>query len=213
MEWLGDLIGNGLSGGLFGILGGLGTAWISYAKEKADRAFKLEENKNKRAHELLLITAETDASIKEIEANVKRDQVITEGKVVIAESAGRNEAIVEATKNFVKSSLVNKMIFNKNPWTLWITAPIGLLIATIHSLVDISRSLVRPVITYGSVGFCCFVTYIAFEMYTKLNVVITPEQLFDIIMTMLRLLTFSTSTVIGFWFMDKSMSRKFQNKG
>ena len=212
MEFLGDLLGNGLTGGLFGILGGLGTAWISYAKEKAERAFKLEEAKNKRAHDLLMITAETDASIREIEANVKRDQVITEGQVVIAESQGRNEAIVKSTQNFVKASLVNKMIFNSNPWTLWLTMPIGVTIATLHGVIDMLRSLVRPVITYGSVGFCFFVTYISFEMYQKLGVVITPEQLFDIIMMMLRLLTFSTSTVIGFWFMDKSMSRKFQNK-
>lgn len=212
MEWFTSLLGNGLTGGLFGVLGGLGTAWISYKKEKEERAYKLQVAKDKREHDLLMITAETDANIKEIEANVKRDQVITEGQVVMAESAGRNEAIAKSTQNFVKASLVDKMIFNKSAWTVWLTAPIGLLIATTHGLVDILRSLVRPVITYGSVAFCCYVTYIAFGMYKDLGVEITPEQLYNIIQTMLRLLTFSTSTVIGFWFMDKSMSRKFQNK-
>ena len=212
MEWFSSFLGNGLTGGLFGILGGLGTAWINYKKEKEERAYKLQSAKDKREHDLLIITAETDANIKEIEANVKRDQVITEGQVVMAESLGRNEAIANSTQNFVKSSLVDKMMFHKNYWILWLTAPFGLLIASLHGMVDILRSLVRPVITYGSVAFCCYITYIAFGMYKELNIIITPEQLYEIIQTMLRLLTFSTSTVIGFWFMDKSMSRKFQNK-
>ena len=103
------------------------------------------------------------------------------------------------------------MLFNKNLWTVWLTAPIGLFIAFAHGLVDILRSLVRPVATYGSLAFSCFVTYYAFELYSKLGVNIDPKQLFDIIMMMLKLLTFTTSTAMGFWFMDKSMSRKYQN--
>lgn len=211
MNTIMEFLGNGLSGGLFGILGGLGTAWIKANADEKERSFKLAENQSKRDHELKMIGAETEAAIKEIEANVMRDKIIMEGKADIEESIGRNDAIIKLSENYVKESLIEKMMFNTNKWTLWITMPVALCITFIHGLVDISRTMVRVIVTYGSVAFSCYVTYMAFKMYQELGIVMTSGELFEIIKTMLRLLTFTTSTVVGFWFMDKSMSRKFQN--
>jgi len=211
MDTILSFLGNGLSGGLFGILGGLGTAWIKMKADERANAFKIENKKLDHANNLAMITAETEATIKEVEANVRRDQIIMEGKADIEESKGRNKSILKLSENYVKSSMVDKMMFNENKWTAWMTIPIAIIITLIHGIVDISRTLVRVLVTYGSVVFSAYVTYIAFGMYQELGIAITADQLYDIIQTMLRLLTFTTSTVVGFWFMDKSMSRKFQN--
>lgn len=210
MDTVLNFLGNGLSGGLFGILGGLGTAWLKSRAEEKEREYKLKENKSKREHDLKMIKAETEATLKEIEANVMRDQIMMDGKADIEESKDRNLAILKLSENYVKASLVEKMMFNKSPWTAWITMPIGLLITLIHGLVDVSRTLVRVVVTYGAVAFSCYITYMTFGMYTELGVAMSGPELYQIVQTMLRLLTFTTSTVVGFWFMDKSMSRKFQ---
>lgn len=211
METLLNIFDGGVLGGLIGALGGLGTAWLKVKADREQRQFTLEENKSKRAHSLDMIKAETDATIKEVEANVKRDQILMEGKADIEESKGRNDAILKLSENYVKADLVEKMMFNDNKWTAWITLPIALLITFVHGIVDVSRTLVRVTVTYGAVAFSCYVTWYAFELYGQLGIVMSPEQLYSIIITMLKLLTFTTSTVIGFWFMDKSMSRKFQN--
>ena len=212
MDAILNFLGGGLSGGLFGILGGFGTAWIKSRSEEKEREFRLAENKSKREHSLAMIKAETDATIAEVEANVKRDQIIMEGKADIEESKDRNKSILKLSENYVKASLVERMMNNSNKWSAWLTVPISIFITLVHGLVDISRTLVRVIITYGSVAFSMYVTYMAFEMYQKLGIVMSAEDLYSIIMTMLKLLTFTTSTVIGFWFMDKSMSRKFQSK-
>lgn len=207
-----EFLGGGISGGVFGILGGLGTAWVKYKADQAANKFKLEEMKAKNEYNLKMVKAETDATIAEVEANIKRDQIMTEGKMEIAEMYGRNDAIMKLSENYVKTSLIQKMMFNESGWA-WITTPIAILITFIHGIVDVSRTLVRVVVTYGSVAFSMYVTYMAFQMYKELGVSMCPDDIHEIIMNMLKLLTFTTSTVIGFWFMDKSMSRKFQNMG
>jgi len=212
MEFLTSLLGDGLTGGLFGILGGLGTAWIKYKHQEKEHQYKLEENKSKREHQLKMIGAETEASIKEIEANVRRDEIIMEGKADIEESKGRNEAVVKLSENYIKDSLIERMMFNSSKITKWFTLPLALLITLIHSTIDMMRTLVRPLITYASVGFTCYVTYLTFEIYQKLGISIDSSDLLVIIKDMLKLLTFITSTAVSFWFMDKSMSRKFQDK-
>lgn len=210
MDTILNFLGSGLSGGLFGILGGLGTAWIKSSADAKEREFKLKENQSKRDHDLKMITAETDASIKEIEANVRRDQIMMDGQADIEESKGRNKSILKLSENYVKTSLIEKMMFNESKWTAWLTMPIAILITFIHGLVDISRTLVRVIVTYGSVAFSCYVTYMAFGMYQELGIVIKAGELYEVIQTMLRLLTFTTTTVVSFWFMDKSISRNFQ---
>jgi len=209
MDTIISFLGNGLSGGLFGILGGLGTAWIKLLADEKERSFKLQENQSKRDHDLKMIAAETDASIKEIEANVQRDKIMMEGQADIEESKDRNVSILKLSENYVKMSLIEKMMFNDDRWTAWITMPVAILITFIHGLVDVSRTLVRVVVTYGSVAFSSYVTYMAFGMYQDLKIEMSSNELYEIVQTMLRLLTFTTSTVVGFWFMDKSMSRKF----
>jgi len=211
METILNFLGGGLSGGLFGILGGLGTAWLKYSDDKAERQFRLAELKSKQKHEVEMIKAETDAAVREVEANIRKTKIATEGQIELAETAGRNQAIERLSKNTIESSFLEKMLFKSHGWKSYFAIPIGLLIITLQGFVDILRTLVRPVITYGSVGFSMYVTYYAFTMYQQMGLQLSSEDLYHIIQDMIKLLTFTTSTVIGFWFMDKSMSRKFQN--
>lgn len=211
MSWLVDLIGGGALGGLFGIIGSWGNAWLKQRADEKMHENNLEIMREKNKYNLLMITAETDATIAEVEANVKRDQIIMDGKADIEESKGRNNAVLKLSENYVKPSLTTKMLFNKVWYSAIFTIPVALFIILIQAIVDILRTLVRVVVTYGSVAFSMVVTYIALDMFNKLGIAISGEQLYEIVQTMLRLLTFTTSTVIGFWFMDKSMSRKFQN--
>lgn len=208
-----EFLGGGLSGGLFGILGGLGTSWLKMKADERAHKYKLEEMKAKQEYNLKMVEVETTATLREIDANVKRDQIMMDGKADVEESKGRNAAILKLSQNYLKASLIERMMFNTNKWSAWITVPVAIAITFMHGLVDISRTLVRVLVTYASVVFSMYITYMAFGMYKELGIDMTSVELHGIIITMLTLLSFTTSTAIGFWFMDKSMSRKFQNKG
>lgn len=211
MDFLIDLLTGGTSGGIFGILGGLGTAFIKYKTDKNNREFTLKENANKRKHELDMIGAETDASIKEIEAAVQRDKIIMEGKVDVEDSVGRRDVLLNYDKDTVDQDTIKWLMRNRSKYTAWITVPIGLIITAIDSFVDLLRKLVRPVITYASVGFSFFVLWYSFETLQKLGVAFDPNDYMALIKDQLRLTSFIASTATSFWFIDKSMSRKFQD--
>lgn len=211
MEFLTGLLGNGILGGIIGGIGGIFTAWTAYKDKKEERAYKLAEAKNKRDHEIKLLGAETEANIKEIEAGVQRDRIMMEGKADVEESIGRTQAVLKLSENTIKEPLLERMMFNGSKYTKWLTMPLALFITFLHSIIDMLRTLVRVVITYGSVAFSCYITYLCFDMYIKLGITLDAKDLYNILMTMLKLLTFTTTTAISFWFMDKSMSRKFQD--
>ena len=209
MGFLTDLLGNGVLGGLFGMIGSFGNAWLKNVNDDKERAFKLKESQSKRDYAIKMLSAETEATLAEVSANIQRDKILTEGKIDLEDSKGRNAAMLKLSQNTVKQSLVQKMMFNEK-WTKIFTMPIAIFITILNGVVDTLRTLIRPLVTYGSVVFSAYVTYIAFNMYRELGVAIDADDILEIVMTMLRLLTFTTSTVVSFWFMDKSMSRKFQ---
>jgi len=212
MDSIITFLSSGPMGLLFGGLGSLATGWLKLKGDREKREFDLKEANSRRTHDLSMINATTEATIKEIEANVERDQILMDGQADIEESKGRNEAILKLSDNFVKPDLVDKMMFNTNKIGIFFTGPLAFIITFVHSSIDVLRTSVRPVATYASLMFSFYVTKIALDMYTALSVVPTSDQLFDIIMTMLTLVKFITSSAFGFWFMDKSMSRKFQDK-
>ena len=211
METLLNFLTGGLSGGLFGVLGGLGTAWLKYKTDKDERSFKLEEAKAKRSHDLAMVKAETDANIAEIQAGVQRDKIIMEGQSDVAESQTRSIVLTNYEKDSVEPDVITWMMKNRSKWTAWITVPVGVLLTTFNALVDLARKLVRPAVTYGSVGFSFFVLWYSFNELSKMGVKLAPEDVTPIIKDQLRLISFIASTAVSFWFTDKSMSRKFQD--
>ena len=81
-----EFLGGGLSGGLFGILGGLGTSWLKMKADERAHKYKLEEMKAKQEYNLKMVEVETTATLREIDANVKRDQIMMDGKADVEES-------------------------------------------------------------------------------------------------------------------------------
>lgn len=207
-----NLFTGGLSGGLFGVFGGLATAWLKYKSDKDAAATKLAEKKADQEHELAMIKETTDANIAEINAGVQRDRIIMEGKSDVAENQTRSIVLQNYDKDAVDEDVMLWMMKNRSKWTGWITVPVGVLLTIVSGSVDVSRKLVRPVITYGSVGFSFFVLWFSFEQMKAMGVSLSSDTWRDIVLDQLRLISFIASTAVSFWFTDKSMSRKFQDR-
>lgn len=212
MDSIISLFSSGPMGLLFGGLGSLANGWLQLKGDREKRELDIKEADSRRKHDLLMISATTEATIREVEANVQRDQILMEGKADIEENKGRNEAIVKVSEDYVKVDMLDRMLFNSSKIGIVFTAPLAFAIVGLRGAIDALRTSVRPVATYASLMFSFYVTHIALEMYKALEVTPTSGELFEVIMTMITLVTFVTSSAFGFWFMDKSMSRKFQNK-
>ena len=203
--------GSTIIGGLFGVLGSAFNAWIKYKDDKDLREYKRQEDADKRKHDLAMVEANTTATIREIEANVQRDKIIMEGKADVAESETRNIVLQNYDKDAVTEGTLEWMMKNASKWTAWLTVPTGVILVVLNGAVDLARKLVRPVVTYGSVGFSFFILWYSFQTMQSLNIAFTPSEWKDVVMTQLRLVEFIASTAAGFWFADKSMSRKYQD--
>jgi hypothetical protein len=207
-----NLFTDGLSGGLFGVFGGLATAWLKYKSDKDAAATKLAAKKADQQHELAMVKATTDANIAEINAGVQRDRIIMEGKSDVAENETRSIVMQNYDKDTVDDDTMLWMMKNRSKWTSWLTVPVGVMLTSVSGFVDLMRKLVRPAITYGSVGFSFFVLWFSFEQMQKMGVPFDAKIWSNIVMDQLRLISFIASTAVSFWFTDKSMSRKFQDK-
>jgi len=195
-----DFLMNIFSGGLLGAVTNLFGAWMKH-----------KDQQEKNSHELKMVKATSEAALAEIQANVQVSKVVAEGNVLMeearsdtAESIGRSGLIENLTGKYLKDGIVEKMI-DDNSWTGKAFRPLlyGHLL-----LMDAVRGLVRPVLTVGVIGYISFVV----------NKTLTPFVLSGDAELLMRtvtqpsvqLLLFSASTMVGFWFADKSMAKDYR---
>lgn len=196
-----DILINLLGGGLLGSLTSIFTQWMKNKEKANDQDFELKK-----------IKAESDATIAEINARVQIEETITERmiqveelKADVQEAQGRSSLIEKTTGNYIEKEVMLKMITDKS-WVGLIMRP---LIYANNLLIELSRSIIRPVITMGSLLFNAYIFIVAWELYKTLATV-TPEQIMMMVISpTINLLVFISSTAVGFWFADKSNVRNF----
>jgi len=189
-----DFFTNILSGGLLGVVTSLTSTWFKYKSDKESHAFELAK-----------IKAQSDASIEEIKANIQVQQIIQEGNSDTAESVGRSSLIEKLTSNYISDTILKKMITDDS-----LSGRIIRPFIYIHLLfMDAIRGLIRPVLTVGIVYYVTYIINLSLKNYMTIGFSET-ELMNLVIKPSVELILFSTSTVISFWFADKSMSRRFQ---
>jgi len=195
---------NLLGGGLLGSLTSLFTQWMKNKEKVNDQEFELKK-----------IKTQSDATIAEINARIQIEETITERAVQVEEikadgqeAEGRSSLIEKTTGNYIEKDVMLKMI-SDDSWVGIIMRP---LIYGNSLLIELSRSIIRPFITVGSLLFNCYIFVTAWGLYSALETV-SPEQIMTlVIVPTIDLLVFISSTAVGFWFADKSNVRAFSKK-
>lgn len=196
-----EFLTNVLGGGILGSITSLFSTW-----------FKIKEKREENEFKLKMIEAQSKANIEEIKANVEVQRTITEGAIQVEElradveeTKGRNILIQKTTGNFISDETLHMMI-NDKTLTGKVFRPIVYL--TLLTL-EASRGMIRPVLTAGFSWFCMYIFIDAMALYSKGK--IDPVLLMnEVIKPTINLLLFGASTMIGFWFADKSMARRYQ---
>ena len=203
MEWLGALT-NVLSIGSGGILGVFTAIFGTY--------FKYKEQQEVNKFKLAMLKAESEANINEIKAQIEINKVITEGAIQLEEnkadtmaSAGFGSLIQSLTGKYLSDSILKIMLED--------STKVGLVfrpLIYLHVLfMDFVRGMIRPTLTVGIVWYVTYIIDISLEEYL-IDDFGSENLMAMVIRPAIQLILFSASTVVAFWFADKSMSRRFQ---
>ena len=196
-----EFLTNILSGGILGVFTSIFSTWFKYKEQQETNKFKLD-----------MLKAQSDATIEEIKANIQVQQVITEGAIQLEEnksdtmeSIGRSSLIETLTGKYLSDNVLKLMLKDTS-----ITGQIFKPLIYLHVLfMDAIRGLIRPTLTIGIVWYVTYIINISLDEYLLAD--FGSENLMSmVIKPAIQLILFSASTVISFWFADKSMSRRFQ---
>ena len=213
-----SILGSLFSGGTVGLLGWFVNNW-----------FKGKEKANERAHELAKERLEqegeskaTDNAIREIEANIKVEQTITEREIAVAEvkrdgieAVEQSKVIAEVNKDSITERMVLMLLNPTIPLIAWVTVPVGVVLITLLGFTDVIRKLIRPAVTVVSLFFAGFVLVHAYDLYVSvggLDKLDDGQLLKLVIVPLIDLVVFICSSATTFWFSSRTSARDFNKR-
>lgn len=191
MTITGNVLSGGLLGGITGLLGSAINAYQNYALTKLKNEHEIKMAEQTR----LTIVAESEASVKIADRNLKIEELKTDAQSL--ESSYRME----------EANLFDKSYMADTPQ--WFKIALGL----IFGVIDAMRRAVRPSLTYYFVGVCTWVTWVSVALIQNHEQALIESgkayMIFDIVLNMLIYLTVSCVT---WWFADRQMSKYLRDK-
>lgn len=130
-----------ITGTIVGTLTGLlGTAFTAWNNRKV-KALEIKDKELDRAHELSMVKANTEAMIKEVEANIRVTETTIAGEIEKQDVAMFADVQKLANESMFKESYMERLestMFGKI---------IGTILGLLFGLVDVLRTAMRPIIT------------------------------------------------------------------
>jgi len=124
------ILESGIAGIVTGFLGNIFTAWNTRKTKREDNAYQLKR-----------IEAETNAMIREAEANIKITETQIAGDIKLSELDIFSKNINEGNKSEFKEAYMDKLFSNK--WGTFV----GIFISFLFGIADFARAITRPLIT------------------------------------------------------------------
>lgn len=172
--------------------------------------FKAKEEKEKREFELKKVSLEMDRDklnselrLKEIEAGVMVEESRLEGNLLIEESKGFNQAVMEINKNKLNNSTLDKLIDGN-----WFKQLFGITLAFLLGVTDVVRGLIRPTLTIASFIVLGYVLHTFTLGYENLTI----QQQASLISVSIDAIIYVLTASVQFWYMDRHGARDFRKK-
>ncbi|MFH1982251.1 MAG: hypothetical protein ABIL58_10420 [Pseudomonadota bacterium] len=195
---LGAVAGGLFTGGLgaiTGLFGSIVTGWV-----------KLKTLKEVNRHDEVMVKAQSDASIAEIKANIRRDEVQTQGAIELKEADGFIQSSLLATqKQFITGDVLTSLTGNESAFLRWV----GAFVTVVMAFADALSATMRPFMTYYLLCASTWVTYLAWKLATAANggaamtAAFAQNLLTQVILTILYL----TVTAVTWWYCDRRQAK------
>ena len=185
------ILASGLGGIFTGLVGPIVKGWMS-----------LKQQKNQFKHDEEMLTLESQASINEINANIKRDEIQTEGRIDEATIAAMGSALQTADQQLFKESYMKYL----GPKTAGI-------IAFLIAVIDMLRQSIRPTLTIYLVACTTWITVLAHKIIGSTGQAITAEFAQELFKMVVYTIVYLTVSCVSFWFCDRAKGLKEKISG
>lgn len=128
------ILTSGVAGLITGFVGNIFTAWNTRKTKQMEHKFELDR-----------IEAETNALVREAEANIKITESQIAGDIKLSELDIFGKNLVEGNKSVFKETYMERLFQNK------FGVFVGIILSFLFGFADFVRSITRPAITLGLV--------------------------------------------------------------
>jgi len=191
-------------GGVTGLIGNAFTTFFKYKNAKMDYA-----------HKEKMVDLETQAMIKEAEAQIKVTTARIEGEIELADAAAFDTAQKVGNKQLFAEKWIDMIMANRDrKWTGWFFGLMGTLIAAGFALVDWLNGMMRPALTMYLVGGSSYITYLAWQIMEQAGIAtLTATQAMGIFQQVTSTMIYLAVSAVTWWFGDRTMSKFLQDQG
>lgn len=187
-----------------GVTGLIGTA--------LGQIFKYKTEKMNNEHERGMLQLETQAMIQEAEMQIQVTKSRIEGEIELAEISAYEESLKAGREPMFGKQWMDKLL--TMPGKMGAVAKFfGVLIAIAFGMVDILRSLMRPVLTLYTMGIASVLTYLAYEMLQKSGGAMTVYQALELYTQAADAIIYLAISAFTWWFGDRMTNKYLQQKG
>jgi hypothetical protein len=188
-------------GGVTGLVGSLVSSIMNY-----------KTMKEKNAHEIALVQAQTAAMKAEAEAQIQVTKAQIEGAIELADAQAYMSAQDSGNEPLFGQNWVDKLL-SVTGWLSWVSGPVACLVALMFGFVDWFRGIMRPLLTAYLVGISSYITYLAWEIVKKYGTGMTSGEATAIYQSVIEVILYLTVSCVTWWFGDRTMSKYIMQKG
>jgi hypothetical protein len=188
-------------GGLTGLVGSVVTSIMNY-----------KTMKEKNAHEIAVIAAQTAAMKAEAEANIQVTKAQIEGAVELANAQAYMASQTAGNEALFGENWVDKLL-GTTGWLSYLAGPVACIVAFLFGFVDWFRGLMRPLMTAYLVGMSSYITYLAWQIVQKYGQGMTHTEATAIYQSVVEVILYLTVSCVTWWFGDRTMSKYIMQKG
>lgn len=185
-----SFIAEGVAGVVTGLVGTVVTAFTN-----------LKAQKLKNEHELAMVKANTEATIAEVNANIRVTEANLASEMEKMDAQVFQRSIELGNTPVVDNKLVEKLFNNK--WTM----PFGVLLVLLLGLVEFLRGFMRPGLTGYLVFLTSWITYEATRIIQQKQELLSAAQALDTFNQVTRIVIYLTVSVVTWWFGDRRVGK------
>jgi len=205
-------------GGVTGLIGNVVGGIFKYKHAKLEK----EMLGLKNAHELAMVSAETEAMIAEAKANIKITQAQVEGAIDMKDADAYMQSLKEGNKALFSNKWIDRLLtidghmFNWTgkdgkpksffSWKIF-TVPIATVIAFLFGMVDFIRGMIRPSLTVYLCGITTWVTLRAWDIMQMEGVAVSITEAKEIFQDVTSIVVYLTVSCVTWWFGDRRMAK------
>lgn len=186
---------------ILGLVTGLGgtlvTGWLN-----------LKAQREKNAHEVSMIKAETEAMKAEAEMHIQVERERVHGEIEIADAAAYTESQKQGNKNLFSSKWVERLLDNDAGfWKRLFGGLIAFPLCFLFGLTDILKGLMRPVLTGYLVGVTTWITWMAWKIVQRYGQGMTAIVATEIFQEIVHVVVYLTVSCVTWWFGDRRTAK------